>query len=170
MAGKKVNRQLNKMTSSYEDLKKMGVEFETKILSLKPFKATETLSQEFQMDEKEPLWEIRRLRSSEGKPVLIQLLYLRQKFCPALDKIEHLERESIYHLLEQNYHLKLDHAQQDINAMLSDKKQMKLLGLEDATAMLHIHRKGFLSDESVFEVTDLYFVGNFFKYSLILYR
>ena len=39
VAGKKVNRQLNKMTSSYEDLKKMGVEFETKILSLKPFKA-----------------------------------------------------------------------------------------------------------------------------------
>ncbi|MCH2838546.1 UTRA domain-containing protein, partial [Listeria monocytogenes] len=73
---------------------------------------------------------IRRVREIDCEPVAIMINYLRDKYVPGL--LENgLKSDSLYHDLEEIYHISLVHASEIITARLSTPIESALLAVPE---------------------------------------
>lgn len=99
-----------------------------------------------------------RLRLADGKPISLQSVYLVHSLCPGI--LAHdFETSSLYNILRTIYHHNLFRSVTTMGAVLADREQAELLGVEQPAALLVIEQVTYLEDDQPIESVSSAYLG-----------
>jgi GntR family transcriptional regulator len=111
----------------------------------------------------EPAVHIARLRSAGGSPSAIEESYLAAHLVPGLES-EDVVTHSLYTLLEEHYHLRLDHATQMVEAVGATAREAHLLGIPVGAPVALLRGVTFLVDGRPVEFFKAVYRGDRFRF------
>lgn len=107
---------------------------------------------------------LRRLRLANTIPMALETAILPAALCPGLVNRTDLDRVSLYEVLEREYGLLADYAQEVVEAVNAGAEEAELLRVAPGTALLRIRRLTTAKNHGPFEYVESLYCGN--KYSL----
>lgn len=163
---RRLRKQHQDFRSFSEEIRERGARPETRLISLEITIPSVTVRDFFELRERQKVYEIQRVRLSDGEPLALELACIPERLCPGLERFD-FARNSLYQIIEQSYGLRPETCVEEISAQRPSLKQRKLLSLLPRTAVLVINRKTFLGDGRPFELTCSTFRGD--RYSSIVH-
>lgn len=106
---------------------------------------------------------LNRLRIMGGEPTAIERAYLPHEICPNILKHD-FRKTSLYQVLSEEYNMKPDHAEQEIEADLATEPVAKLLALKTPAVVLVFHRETRNRAGRVIEYVDSEFRADRFRF------
>src|SRR3990172_7185251 len=154
---KVVSRSLvHSLVGFYQDMEQMGLATETRVLEQVLLPAGEKVGARLKTDALTPVVKISRVRSVGGHPVVLVSSYLPYGLCPTLIQAD-LRHQSLYAFLEQEYGLRIAAGRREIEAVLANEEEGRLLEVERGAPLLRLESVSFLEDGRPME----YFSGVF---------
>ena len=98
---------------------------------------------------------IRRLRTSNGQPMVIATTYLPEHLFPDF-LTRDIEHKSVYEIMDESYNLKPDDASQTFEAVMLDDDEAQLLTVSPPATALLITRTGYAKGAPVEYALDYY--------------
>ena len=141
--------QAGKMPSS----KLLGLEMVTQ--------PDEDLVEAMNLEAGDELVKIERLRLDNSIPLAIHTAWLNHKFCPQI-LTYNLSQTSLFSILKEVFHLKIQKATQNVYASLADSRERKLLSLPNPSAVLHAVRSTYLESGEILEYSRATYCGDFY--------
>jgi GntR family transcriptional regulator len=86
------------------------------------------------------LFELERLRSMDGVPILIDRTRIPLSLAPGLDEVD-LDQRSLYDVLEERYGMRPARARFTVESIAADERQAALLGLEPRGPLLRCQQQ-----------------------------
>ena len=169
VASPKLNRKLSRLTGLHEEITESGYQSTSLIFDIEYKQAEGAIARHLHTADGEPVVTFRRLRCLDEVPFADQMIYLRTKFCENFDPKE-LETSSLYQILENRYHLRIDYADQTLGIKTPTKKQLEDLHLTSPTPLLRMRRTTYLNTGEVVEYTEISYVPDRYELSMRLYR
>ncbi len=148
VALKRLAKQQQEMRSFTEEIRARGGEPSSHLVSLLIQKANADARRFFGEMEDDRVFEIRRLRFSDGEPLALETVQIPCRLCPNLDRFD-LAHHSLYKILEENYGLTLTHCVEEISAARPERLHKKLLGTPAPAAVLVIKRRTYAAEVPV---------------------
>ena len=108
------------------------------------------LSEMLGVEEGEEIVLLERIRRMDGFPLCLQVSYLPHELCPDLLNYD-FEHFSLYHVLRENYHLRMAKSQYTIQAGLAEAREIKHLNLDSPAAILWVRHWAFNVPGRLFE-------------------
>lgn len=158
----KVEQPLNGMTSFTEDMQARGLVPSNKLLGFEKMIPDQNIAKELQLNRKEEVYLVERIRYADEKPMAIERTYLPVKLFPELSR-ESL-KGSLYSLIEQEQKLSISHASQRMEAALAKKEDAELLQISVPAAILIIERTSYLSNGLPFEIVRSIYRADRYKF------
>jgi GntR family transcriptional regulator len=152
-----IKRDLSRLTSIIDDMRKAGYEVIIKMLDLK------VVANKLEIKTKNKIIMIERLKLIENKPFFLEKSFLPYELCPNLAN-DNLNKYSIYSLLEDKYNLALDSGNISIEAIAANKYQSNLLQVNKGTPILNLEQTTYLKNKQVIEFMRAVAVTEKFKY------
>jgi GntR family transcriptional regulator len=147
--------QFNKLTSFTEQMAGRSMSAHSRMLHCMIIRGEHDVSARLALPEGSRLLMIERIREAGG-PFALETCYLSADLYLGLTKA-HLERGSLFSILEHNYGITLAHADEDIDATVADPKTADLLGIVRGAPLLRIRQTIFSAHgERVMYVFGLY--------------
>ncbi len=165
---KKIDRSLSTLTGLHEELHKLNISTRSEIIAEKRLLSNAFIAEKMHLSGQEDIMYVNRIRFADEKPLSEQLLYIRTKYCISLNPKD-LENKSFYSILEDDYGLKISHADQIIDAIAPSMRQVAMLGLNGNESLLRMCRTTYLSNGDIIEYNENYYAP-WYKYSIKLYR
>ncbi len=157
----KVQKQEQEMRSFTEEMQARGSRPSSRLLSFKQIKPSVATRDFFNLSPADYVYEIRRLRLSDGIPLALESVQIPCHLCPGLDQYD-LSRHSLYRTIEQKYHLDLTRCVEEISASRPTRKQKQLLNLPTTSVVLIVHRKTFSKHDIPVELVTAAFRGDLY--------
>jgi len=132
---------MNRLVGLTEDMAEKGVNVTSQVLSHERQEATYEIRQQLQLHLHEAVILIRRLRSTNKFPLVIENTYHPLERFPDLLEIDFTNR-SIYQFLQENYRVRIHQAQDSFVAGIADVEEAKLLEIEDGAPVMRYQRIG----------------------------
>ncbi|GCE46024.1 GntR family transcriptional regulator [Thermosporothrix hazakensis] len=107
---------------------------------------------------------LRRLRLANDVPMALETVFLPAALCPGLVRRTDLDRVSLYEVLEREYNLSADYAEEVVEAVNASEEVARLLRVAPGSALLRIRRLTSAKDRGPFEYVESLYCGD--KYSL----
>lgn len=139
---------LSMLTSFKENMLEARVAFSTKVLAQTIVMPTDDLDIKLNISEDKHIVYIKRLRSVDEEPVLLQETYIPHQICPSLLE-EDLENNSIHELLEKKYGNKITKIQGYIGIAYLNKDEGGLLGLPEGSCALLLEQYFYSGDSQI---------------------
>ncbi|HAC5573502.1 TPA_asm: UTRA domain-containing protein [Listeria monocytogenes] len=159
----KTTQGLGRIFSWSEEMKLQHKESKTISVEISAAIPSKKIRTALQLGKHEEVTCIRRVREIDGEPVAIMINYLRAKYVPGL--LENgLKSDSLYHNLEEIYHISLVHADEIITARLSTPIESALLAVPEDSAVLHVRRTSYMKGNTPVEVVDMVARGDRYQY------
>lgn len=158
-----VNQGLVRIVSFTEDMQRRGLEPGTKLLSRELVPATEALAKHLEVAPGEPLARIERLRLADDEPMSVEVSYLVHRYCPGVLE-EDYTTQSLRKMLEDKYGVRINSAQQSINAISATAELADVLTVKKGAALLAIERISYTEFDVPIEYLRLYHRGD--RYTL----
>ena len=130
---------VNKLAGLTEDMGDKGVSVESRVLTHERQQATYDISQRLSLRLHENVVLIRRLRSTNNMPLVIENTYHPLKRFPDLLDVDFTNR-SIYAHLREQYGLVPDQAQDRFVAGVADEEEAELLEIENGAPVMRYER------------------------------
>ena len=165
VAPKRLAKQQQEMRSFTEEIRARGGVPSSRLVSLRVQDAGPAAREFFSLSRDAQVFEIQRLRCSDGEPLALETVQIPLSLCPNLNRFD-LVNHSLYKILEENYGLVLTHCVEEISAARPDPRHKKLLGLPAAAAVLIIKRKTYTAAETPVELGVSVYRGD--EYSAIV--
>ncbi len=140
-----------------EEMHRKGIEVSNILVELTVLEATEELKEKLQLDEKENVWEIKRIRLANNKRVSYMMTYMPVKMFPNLKRIDC--ENSLYQYIQKQYTEKIVTSDRLVRAVISDDEVMHHLNLNDIEPLLYITQVSKLTNGQVFEYSHTYHIG-----------
>ncbi|BBI32836.1 GntR family transcriptional regulator [Cohnella abietis] len=141
---------LQVLDSFNNEMIKKGLEPSTKILGLEVVECDEKTGEALGIPMGSRTIQLRRLRFANGEPIVYVVTYLPYDRChPILDK--NLEYESLYEILRQVCGLSLLKAVRNLEAVLANEYEAKILEIDKGAPIQYIKSVTYLADESPIE-------------------
>ena len=150
-------QQLLKFYSFTEEMKKLGKNPSSKILSFDLIRADNKISEKLKVEENSLVYKIVRLRIADEVPMMVE--------CTLKEKM--LKEKPMYDIFREVYNVSLTKAKESFKPILISKSDSKLLNVEDGTAAMRIERVTF-ENERVIEYTVSVSRGDKFEYTVVL--
>jgi GntR family transcriptional regulator len=155
-----VNVSLNGFST---DLKKAGKIPSSRLLSLEVVTQPEDeFVQAMKLEPGDELIKIERLRLVNNVPLAIHLVLVNHRFCPNILEYN-LAQISLFRILREVFHLKVDRATQKVYASLSNERERELLALPEPSAVLHEYRTTYLDTGEIIEYSAATYCGDFYR-------
>lgn len=106
-----------------------------------------------------------RLRLTNDTPVLLETSYIPLDLCPGLETKD-LRNKSLFALLEQEYGLRLERTQQNLQSTVANDYEASLFGIESGAAMILLEGMNFLADDRPVEYFKAIYRGDRFRFVL----
>jgi len=144
------------------DLKKSGKIPSSRLLSLEVITEPEPeFAQAMKLEAGDELIKLERLRLVNNVPLAIHLVLVNHRYCPKILEYN-LAQISLFRILREVYHLKIDRATQEVFASLSNERERELLALPEPSAVLHEYRTTYLDSGEIIEYSAATYCGDFY--------
>jgi GntR family transcriptional regulator len=165
---KKLEQDLQRLTSFTEDMKRRGLEPGNKLLKFDLIDPDHEIQSKLLLDEKERVYQIQRIRLANNQPIGIETSYIPEKFAPDLN--EEILNSSIYNYIENTRQLSIGHATQVIESSIVNEMEMKLLHVKKGDPVLLIERHTFLENEIPLEIVKSTYRSDKYKFTITIKR
>ncbi|WP_236639438.1 GntR family transcriptional regulator [Pelosinus sp. UFO1] len=152
-----------------EDMQRRGMSISTKIISFQRKPATKKLQHDLQIGEQQEVFEITRLRSVNEEPYAIETAHLPTMLCEGLTA-ELLENNSLYTILEKEFGLQVEYANQTIEPVLVNDYESQMLQVKQKTLALMFSRLTYAKKNIPIEVTKSIYRSDRYKFEITLNR
>lgn len=159
---KKVEQDLQGMTSFTEDMLARGMKPSSKLLSFTIMNADKKTASDLQIVENDPVYNIKRIRLADGDTMALETAYIPVNLVPGLS--EENSNMSLYQYIEENLSLSISEATQEIVASISDNSIAETLGMEEGDPILYIVRISYLQDGKPFELVKSAFRADRYRF------
>lgn len=154
---RRISRSFSKLPSFTDDIRRMGTHPETRILKLTKETPTPFLQQLFELTEKDYVVRVKRLVSTEGKPIVLLSSYLNPRIYPELS-VSDID-DSLYAALQKKYSVIPTKAHDTYAITEISPKTAELLQCRKNGLVCFSRRIGYLSNEVAVE-----YVESFIRY------
>lgn len=165
---KKVEQELQGMTSFTEDMLSRGMKPSSKLLSFKIIQADKKTAFDLKITENDPIYKIKRIRLADGAPMALETAYIPVNIVPGLT--EENSNLSLYQYIEEHLSLSISEATQEIEAAIADVHIAELLGIEEGEPILFIVRIAYLQDGTPFELVKSSFRADRYRFIATMKR
>lgn len=164
--------QTTNLMQSYsftEQMRSMGRKPETTILEFSEMEADKNLSEHMGLRIGEKLFKLKRLRSADNMPMMVERSYLPVRKFLSL-KRPMLEHTPLYDVIEQGYHEKIRVAEEEFFASIARPADAHLLGIGEGSPVLDLVRTTYNVENEVVEYTLSVARADQFKYKVYHHR
>ncbi len=162
----KTTQKLNYISSFSETLIERGYRVSLKDVRVSIIEPSSRVNAELKLKPGEKVVRIYRVRMANDKPIAIMTNYIPEKYLPGIEgKMDELE--SLYHLLETEYHVNLETAIESIGACAAGATEADILDVPVGYPLLTSRRITF-ADRRPFEVVVSSIVADKYEYKVFL--
>lgn len=151
VAAARMQKQQQEMRSFTEEITARGGVPSSKLLSFRVKDPEPGTRDFFSLPAGEQVYELVRLRLSDGEPIALEFVEIPCYLCPRLDRFN-LVTHSLYQLLKEEYGLRLSHCIEEISAAQPTRAQRKALEIPAGTAVLVIRRETYTENDTPVEL------------------
>lgn len=130
----KVKFEQRNIMSFSEIVKQNGMEASTRILSFEIREAEELISTYLHLIKNEKVYNLKRLRLANKKPIGIEEVFIPQKYCPGLEKKD--LTTSLYGIMKNKYDYYIHFVDYVIEAVKPSEEEKILLEIEKPVSVL----------------------------------
>lgn len=134
-----IDRTLSRMVGFSEEMRACGKKPSSRILAFEETEPSDLASGFLETSE---VYRIERLRLADREPMAIERVEIAAALCPALERFD-LATESLYDVLDREYHIRLTRCEQVVSASIPDARQRNLLHIGATVALLNVTRRSF---------------------------
>ncbi|HFI0633114.1 TPA: GntR family transcriptional regulator [Streptococcus suis] len=156
---------LSQAYSFTEQMRRIGKNPSTKILSFSTKLVTDFIAQQLQMSLGEQVFELERLRLADGIPMMLERTYVPVEIFPQLSK-ERLEELPLYEIFFEDYGQQIRLAEEEFYASIALDNEANLLRIPNSSPVLHLIRKTYNDRNRLIEFTFSIARGDQFRYKV----
>ncbi len=164
--------QTTNLTQAYsitEQMRAMGHVPHTTILEFSEIEADTNLADHLGVRRGDTLFKLVRLRSADDIHMMVERTYLPARKFSTL-KRSRLEHESLYEIMEQDYHEKIKVAEEEFFASIARAADARLLGIQEGAPVLDLVRTTYNTRNEIVEYTLSVARADQFKYKVYHHR
>jgi GntR family transcriptional regulator len=135
----RIDRTLSRMVGFSEEMRACGKKPSSRILGFEQTQPSDLASGFLEAGE---VYRIERLRLADREPMAIERVEIAAALCPGLERFD-LAAESLYEVLDREYHIRLTRCEQVVSASIPDARQRNLLHIGAIVALLNVTRRSF---------------------------
>jgi GntR family transcriptional regulator len=169
VAKPKAFQSLSRLQGFGEAMAPAGYETFSQVLSAKSVRADERVAQALRVRAGERLYEIQRLRYLNREPISVDVSYFPLELGKRLVKAD-LPRRDIFVILENDYGLRLTHAELQIEAISAPEALARQLRTAEASPLLRVERLTYADGTQPIDFEYLYYRGDAFQMRLRVER
>jgi GntR family transcriptional regulator len=124
-----------------EIVKSKGMRPATKVLLFKKELPIPEVSELLDLQPHDPVYQISRLRLADDTPIGIETVFIPEKFCPDLERLE--LTASLYRLIGETYSWSISYVDNEIESSLPSPEEQKLLTLVTGIPVIRIKGQSF---------------------------
>ena len=159
---KKVEQELQGMTSFTEDMLSRGMNPSSTLLSFQIIPADKNTASDLKIEENDSIYKIKRIRLADGAPMALETAYIPVQIVPGLT--EENSNLSLYQYIEEHLSLSISEANQEIEASVADSYDAENLGINLGDPTLLIGRISYLTDGIPFELVKSTFRADRYRF------
>jgi GntR family transcriptional regulator len=159
---KKVEQELQGMTSFTEDMLSRGMNPSSILLSFQITLADKKTALALRIEEEDSVYIIKRIRLADGAPMALETAYIPVKIVPGLT--EENSNLSLYQYIEENLALSISEATQEIEASTADPLDAETLEITIGDPILLIERISYLQEGTPFELVKSTFRADRYRF------
>jgi GntR family transcriptional regulator len=148
-----------------EQMMAIGGTVASQVLAQDVIEAPQSVARELRIAPAERVVHIMRLRSLNGTPMLLETSYFPYAPCAGIEGYDLSER-SLYTTLEEEFGIRLTHAQQNIEAIAANSFESELFGIDKGMPMLLVEGVAWTADGVAGEFFKAVYRGDRFKFAL----
>ena len=149
----RLNKTAEYLLGFTQEMSLQGREVSSRVLEARLMPADSFLARRLQIQLGEDVVYLARVRFLDGQPTAIERAHLPHALCRGILKHDFAE-SSLYQMLTDEYGMRPDHAEQEIEAKLASGQVADLLNLEQPAVVFVFHRATQLADGRVIEYVD----------------
>jgi GntR family transcriptional regulator len=159
---KKVEQELQGMTSFTEDMLSRGMSPSSTLLSFQIIPADKKTAFDLRIEENDSVYKIKRIRLADGAPMALETAYIPVELVPGLT--EENSNLSLYQYIEEHLTLSISEATQEIEASIASSDDAETLGITIGDPILLIERISYLKNEIPFELVKSTFRADRYRF------
>lgn len=163
---KEIIQEVDRVTSWTKEMKKKGKRTKTLGLELKEIKPSRRLVHDLQLNQRESVIMLKRIRCVDEEPIAIMFSYLRSSLIPNFLN-GGLTNESLYVDLEERYGLTIERATEWIRAREATDIEASTLQVPPYSAVLALRRLSIVQDIP-FELVEMVARADRYQYTIEL--
>jgi len=149
-------------TSIREQLTKRGHNVSTKLISMEEISATASVAKRLEINIGDSVLYVYRLRLLEGKPISLHKSYFPLSYCPGLDKLDFIERDSCI-VIDENYGIKRGRIQETLESSLATFEESSRMGILPGHPLLLLSYTVYSTDKKPYEYSKVVYRGDVMK-------
>ncbi len=159
----KLKRDLSVLNSLTKEMQSSGFKAFNKLLGIDIIMPSEGLSIKLEIERKDRVFQIKRVRYLEDEPIFIETSFVPYNACPQLIQ-EDLGTNSLYYLFEKKYGILLDSAVMSIETIPADEYQSKIFNIEKGIPILLFEQITYSKDGRIIQFMQLVSKGDKYKF------
>jgi GntR family transcriptional regulator len=156
VAEPKIERQAARLVSFTRGMQRHGLHPEARLVSLELRPLEASLARELRLPVAAAAYDILRLRSLNGEPVLLERYFIPAQRFPGMDRFD-LEKRSVFEVLGREYATPPKRARQSLEPVIAGEFEAGLLHIRPGAALMLERRTSFDAAGAPLEIgRDLY--------------
>ena len=148
-----------------EAMQRLGITVVNRVVGVDAVAAPEKVAARLQVPEGSPLTEIRRVRCADGRPISLDVTYVRRVLGERLAR-EDLATRDIFLIIENDYATPLDHADLVVEADIAGEALARRLDVAVGAPVLRVERLTWTRDGQAIDFEYIYYRGDSFRFEL----
>lgn len=164
-----VSRDTTDLMGTYsftDQMRSLGRVPHTEVLDFEVREASKFVTQNMDLRLGEAVFRMRRLRSADGVPMMLERTYMPVKVFGGLTQ-HMVESKSLYEIVEQDFRMKIKTAEEAFGARAARPDEAKLLKIDEDAPVLHLVRTTYNSKNVVIEYTRSVARADMFEYKIV---
>ncbi len=156
---------------SFTDIiEKQGIKSSLTRVKIADIYPTQEIAEKLGIGPEEKVYEIYRERAADDEPICVHTSYIPCKFLESGDLSVIKEKQSLYRVLEENFNIVIQVADDNIRAINADAKMAKILGINKGEALLFIERVAYDPNNTIIEYSKISIRGDRYSQMVTLRR
>lgn len=139
VAPKSYSQNLIHLYSFTDEMKALGKNPDTKVLSFKEMDAEERLADKMKLDSLESVFQVVRLRSADNYPLMYETTYVPKRMFPGLTE-QFLKTKPMYEVFNEDYQVIITKASESFSVTTVRKEEAKYLQMQENEPAMLINR------------------------------
>lgn len=164
-----VSRDTTDLMGTYsftDQMRSLGRVPHTEVIDFEVREAPKFVAQNMDLRLGEAVFRMRRLRTADGVPMMLERTYMPVKVFDSLTQ-RMVESKSLYEIVEQDFRMKIKTAEEAFGARAARPDEARLLKIDEDAPVLHLVRTTYNSKNVVIEYTRSVARADMFEYKIV---